>query len=638
MPFLRHNLLAILIFLQLLSSVAAEPIAKSDLDLTEIDSISFESPQDEIARLQQEILFSPISETEVQAETEAELPNEAVIDIVADEVHYTQEKVIYEASGNAQTYLIGKNAKLFADYISYNSETQLLEAFGNIRIVQAPSNIDISKLDVDNVIPVGANVIYGTYASFNTTTNYYNLNEPRLYANGIKLKAREASSTYIETPPGKRSKNVITLKNGVAILDHPIVVYSQGNSPHTHYSLEQKQYNTNRKVTWDQASRASVKYTAKEVYFDNTHKLNNLRIKGARLWLNDHLSVPSPVEITTTVGEASNSRFIGPIIGTQERVGGFALGPRFFYEADKGVFSFAPIIQIGNGPGFGGGAIVGFNTPNDKTALMVGYGSLYNRVIANLHQEIFGKHLQADALVNQFRKTSVFGTSQVGQLYELSSDYKLRFPFIDDRGMRIRAAAGWAKDNNDLFSNKNREQLADEKGGANALNKEHSGFRSELETSFYTKPIFRAGTEFYNISLRARGLGALRFYDTGDFMTIGRAGPSIETRLNNLSFELAYLFAVVGGESPFLFDQFVDGSSAIAFDGDYRVNKWFNIGAFLNYNLGREEFTSEEFRTEFGPQDFKIRFSYDVIRNQIALGFNMIFGQPVHYDSLRMRI
>lgn len=625
--------------MQFYSQVRAEPLVKStDLDLTEVDSAIFETIGDGELKEQQEILFSPIEEEEVQAETEAELPDEAIVDIVADEIHYTQEKTFYEARGNAQTYLIGKNAKLFADYITYNSENQLLEASGNLRIVQAPSNVNLADLQPENIVPAGANVIYGTYASFNTTDNHYNLNEPKLYANGIKLKAREASSTYIQTPEGKRSKNIITLKNGVAILDQPIVVYSQGNNPHTRYSQEQRQYNTNRKVTWDQASRASIKYTAKEVYFDNTHKLNNLRIKGARLWLNDNLSVPAPIEITTTVGEAANSRFTGPVIGTQERIGGFALGPRFFHEMDKGVISLAPIVQLGNGPSFGGGAILGFNTPNDKTALMVGYGSLYNRVIANLHQEIFGRHLQADALVNQFRKSSVFGTSQVGQLYELSSDWRLRLPFIDERGMRIRAATGWAKDNNDLFSNKNREQLAEEKGGRNPLNKEHSGFRGEVETSFYTKPVLRYGNEFYNLALRGKGLGAFRFYGTSDFMTIGRVGPSLEARLDDLSFEIAYLFALVSGESPFLFDQFVDGSSAIAFDGDYKVNRWFNIGAFLNYNLANSEFTSEEFRTEFGPQDFKIRFSYDLIRNQIALGFNMIFGQPVYYDSLRMRI
>ncbi|MEY3370800.1 MAG: hypothetical protein RLZZ361_1470, partial [Cyanobacteriota bacterium] len=44
------------------------------------------------------------------------------------------------------------------------------------------------------------------------------------------------------------------------------------------------------------------------------------------------------------------------------------------------------------------------------------------------------------------------------------------------------------------------------------------------------------------------------------------------------------------------------------------------------------------FRTEFGPQDFKLRFSYDVVRNQMYLGFNVQYGEPVKFDDLRVRI
>ncbi|MDD9898324.1 MAG: hypothetical protein OXU45_04905 [Candidatus Melainabacteria bacterium] len=565
-------------------------------------------------------LYFPIAKEEVKTQTQTTLPSKAMVDIIADEINYDQNQSFYEAKGNAETYLANKDATLFADYISYDAETKLMEATGNIKMLQ------------------GTDTIYGNYISFDLSTNEYQLKEPRLYAAGIKMKARNLSSTFIEREEGKRSKNVLKFENGTAALAEPISVYSHATRLRTRYGREQRRFNQNREVDWaDTADTRSLRYSAEEVYFDNTRKTNNLKIKGARIWVNDNLSIPSPVHITTTVGEAAQTKFKGPIFGTRERIGGFAVGPRFFLETDPGVFSLVPLVQIGNGPDFGFGGIASFNTPGDNTAIMGGYGSLENRFILNAHQNIWHRYIQADALVNQFKRNSVFGSSQVGQLYDLSTDFRLKLPFMDERGMRIRGAAGWAKDNNDLFSQERREQLAEERN-VGGEGKEHSGFRTEIETDFYTKPLWRHGNERYNFSLRARTQAAFRIYDSGDTFRVARFGPAIEARIDNLSFELAYLFGVIGGRSPFLFDQFVDGKQAVILDGDYVVNKWFSIGTLLTYSVDRERFTRNQLRTEFGPQDFKVRLSYDTIRNQIGLGFNVIFGDTVEFDKLRVRI
>lgn len=565
-------------------------------------------------------LYFPIPKEEVQKETETTLPSKAMVDIIADEINYDQEQSFYEAKGNAETYLANKDATLFADYISYDAEAQLLEATGNIKMLQ------------------GTDEIYGNYISFDLSTNEYQVTEPRLYASGIKMKSRKLSSTFIPKEQNKRSKNVLQFNNGTMALAEPISVYAHASRIRTRYGREQRRHNQNQEVDWtDTTDTRTLHYSAEEVYFDNTRKTNNLQIKGARIWLNDNLSIPSPVHITTTVGEAANTRFQGPIFGTQTRIGGFAMGPRFFWETDPGVFSVVPLLQIGNGPNFGVGGIATFNTPNDNTAIMGGYGTLEQRFILNAHQNIWHRYLQADVLVNQFKRNSVFGTSQVGQLYDLSTDFRLKLPFIDERGMRIRGAAGWAHDNNDLFSKERREQLAEERG-VGGEGKENQGFRTEIETDFYTQPIWRYGNERYNFSLRTRTQAAFRIYDTGDTFRIARFGPAIEVRIDNLSFELDYLLGVIGGQSPFLFDQFVDGNQAIILDGDYIVNKWLSIGTLLTYSLDRERFTRNQVRTEFGPEDFKIRLSYDTIRNQVGLGFNVIFGDTVDFDTLKVRI
>ncbi|MBT6843441.1 MAG: hypothetical protein HOA17_06550 [Candidatus Melainabacteria bacterium] len=583
-------------------------------------------------------LYFPIAKEDVQNNTQTELASEAIIDIVADEVSYDQERTFYEASGNAETYLSSRKAKLFADYISYDTEAKILEATGNVKMIQATDASILEELRYDDELPAGTDAIYGNYISFNVGTSEYKLEEPRLYANGIKMLARELKSKYHTKQEGKKSKNILNFNKGTIALNEPISVYSHASRVRTLYGFKQRRQGRRRQVDWDDVSdKKTVRYTAEEVYYDNTRKTNNLKIKGARLWIGEHLSIPSPVHITTTVGAAGNTKFKGPIIGTRERIGGFAMGPRFFYETEPGIFSIVPLVQIGNGPEVSFGAIGSFNTPGDSTSVMAGYGQLEERFILNAHQNIWRKYLQVDALVNQFKRNSVFGSSQVGQLYDVSSDFRLKLPFMDDRGMRIRSAAGWASDNNDLFSEERRDQLAEERG-TGGLGKEHSGYRVEFETDFYTKPVWRYGNEKYNFSVRGRSQAALRFYDTGDSLQVARFGPAFETRFDNLKFELAYLFAAIGGSSPFLFDQFVDGFQAVILDGDYEVNKWFTIGTLLTYSLDKERFTRNQIRSEFGPEDFKMRVSYDTIRNQIGLGFNVIFGDTIDFERLKVKI
>jgi hypothetical protein len=462
------------------------------------------------------------------------------------------------------------------------------------------------------------------------------MDEPRLFLSGVKLKSRELKSEYIEEK--NKSYTELHFKDGVAALDDPIVVYSHATQVSTLYSREIADFNRNRKIDWnDLSDKSSLRYSAKEIRIDNTKKTNNLRINGARVWLNKNLSVPSPFHLTTTVGEGAQTQFKGPVIGNRERLGGFLLGPRFYKEIDKGIFSFVPVLQIGDGPEFGAGAITTFNTPNDTTAIKFGYGSLDNRFIGSFHQDVVKKYFQVNALYNQFKRDSIFGASQVGQLYEASSQFRLYLPFVEDRGVRIHAAAGWAKDNIELFNGQRREDLSNEREGAPAR-EEHSGFRTELEASLYTQPIWRYGNELYNISLRGRGQAALRAYDTGDFNTIARFGPALQARLDNLAFEIDYLFAAISGESPFLFDQFVDGNQSVIFDGDYIVNKWLSLGTVLTYNINRDRFVRNEIRAEIGPQDFKIRLGYDVVRNQFDLGFNVLYGEPIKYDALNVRM
>lgn len=553
------------------------------------------------------------------------LPKKTSVDITADEIRYNDNLNYYEAKGNVETYMPDKDATLYADRLTYNGQTKLIEAFGKVKVVQQGTEVT------------------GTYVSFSLENNQYFVEAPKVFANGIRLKARKSTSTIkIEKDKkGNNPKNTISFEDGVLGLDKPFRVFTPAQRTFTRYSRTKINQIRREELDWnDLPERPLFKYSAKEIIYDDTKDVNNLEIVGARFHVTENLSIPSPVHITTTVGDYSGSRIVGPVFGQRNRLGGFTLGPRFYKSTDHGLFSLAPVLQIGDDAEFGGGAILGFSRPGGNTTIIGGYGSLEDRFIANVQQRLPG-NVVFNYYENQFMRNPSFGATQVGRLAELRHIFRFKVPYIVDRNssVRIDNSFGFAKDNGDLFSDRRLEDLAEARGDkGNKIDEDNSDFRSQHDISFYTNPFFRMGNEFYNLSLSARARSSLRFYGSGDVFFIGQIGPSIQSRLKNIEFEIAYLIADTLGESPFLFDQFVQGDQSILFDGDYKINEWVSIGALLVYNLDRERFVNNEIRTEFGPKDFKLRASYDPIRNQADFGINMILGDPVNFDNLDLKV
>jgi hypothetical protein len=233
----------------------------------------------------------------------------------------------------------------------------------------------------------------------------------------------------------------------------------------------------------------------------------------------------------------------------------------------------------------------------------------------------------------------MFGTTLVGEFAEIAHNVNIKAPFMDRRGIRFHNSVAVAQDNAELFSPRRLEDLRERRSesGAATGDKDLRDFRSEHGANFYTKPFWRKGNEEYNISLSTRGQGAFRFYGTGDYLAVARFGPALEARMDKLAFEVDYLFAAVSGESPFLFDQFIDGNQSIVVDGDYQISKWFSIGTFLTFNLDSEKFVRNQMRMMVGPEDFKMVVSYDTILNQVGLGFNMIMGDPLKFEKLSVK-
>jgi hypothetical protein len=95
-----------------------------------------------------------------------------------------------------------------------------------------------------------------------------------------------------------------------------------------------------------------------------------------------------------------------------------------------------------------------------------------------------------------------------------------------------------------------------------------------------------------------------------------------------------YTLANVKGSSPFVFDEYIQGSQSTYVQGDYRVSKYLTLGGLYGYSLSSKLPYAEQIQAAVGPQDFKFIVGTDVIRGNYKFGFDMLYGAPIPFNNL----
>lgn len=526
------------------------------------------------------------------------------LEIEGDDVEYDHESNVYTTSGMSIAHIVDQDAKLEADKIIYYGSDQHVEAVGNIKITR------------------GKVVTTGESFRFDVTANKYLLTRPQTVVKGAVIKARKLSST---------SNDELEYKQGRLKIDEPIRI-AQGfgvrKRPHTFYS-KQASRRARAKPSWDDLSKIQkYKVTAEKIIYDNDKTINNLTVYGARVHFKN-FSLPAVPKFTTTISSDPNIRtapLLVPTIGTQGALGGFALGPRFnFNLTDHHIISLSPFGQIGSEGATGIGTMLGFYGPT--TVLEASYGSLKDRFVGVFKQRL-GKNTQFRAAYNQFLDDGFLGNTLAKLNLEIVDRRKIKIPFTEG-GLNFRSSTNWAQSDPLLFPSKFRE-LQKEAGDPGEF--KDNAFKFEEQITLVSKPIFRIGNETYNTALRFRTRNALRAYSTGDLQGIFTGGPLLDNTFGPLSFGLGYDQGYVKGDSPLLYDQFIQGMQSVSLDGDVKLHEWVTLGGYGTYNIKADEIVERQFRAKVGPKDFKMLVNWDALRQQTQFGLNFLFGQPIDFE------
>ncbi|MBI1858917.1 MAG: hypothetical protein HYR97_07395 [Candidatus Melainabacteria bacterium] len=560
------------------------------------------------------ILFWKTKSSSVKSPTvdkETTLKAKAVyLQLEGDNVEFDQEKNIYITTGMSVAHIVDQDAILEADQIIYYGSNQEIEAIGNIKITR------------DEVVSTGKSF------KFDATSNKYLLTEPETKVTGAVIKARNAENRSEKQGGG------LEYSDGEFTLDEPIALAqgfgSKRKHPKTFYS-SQKAKQSEKNPGWEGVSKnRKYKVTAEKIVYDYAKEIKNLTVYGARVHF-DKFSLPAAPKVTLTVNSDENIKtapLISPTFGTQGALGGFSLGPSFnFNLTNYHLVSLSPFGQIGDGAGFGIGGKVGFHGPT--TIAEFAYGSLKDRFTGEFRQKLFRDDTEFRAGWNQYFDNGFLGRTLPEYEIGIVDKRVVKFPFTEG-GIMLRTTGNWSQADVAILPSRFEDFLKEE-GSPKDLEK--NAFKIEEQLAVVSKPLFQIGKEKLNTALRLKSQNAFRAYSTGDLQTILTGGPILDNTVGPATFEIGYLQGLVKGESPLLYDQFIQGKQSVLLDGDIKLHEWVSLGGYGTYNLKAEEVVDRQVRAKIGPKDFKVLVNWDALRQQTQFGLNFLFGQPVEFEK-----
>ncbi|HEY9791625.1 MAG TPA: hypothetical protein V6D22_14575 [Candidatus Obscuribacterales bacterium] len=531
------------------------------------------------------------------------------VQIVADDTEYDQEKNTFLGTGNAVALIAGQDSKLQADTILYDQNNGTIDARGNVKILRS------------------GQLTTGSSFKFHINSDEYLITDPDTELQGTTVIARTAKGN---------GRNLV-FKNGDFSLPQPIHIMN--NAFYGPLSSSEHAMDVMAHPNGYVPQKQSYKFTARKMIYERYKDEGNLTVFGGNLKF-DNFTVPIG-RFTANVG-TENTRVVFPIlpvIGNNMMVGGTNIGPQFNYAVGKtGAFSWAPLLQYGgvtsggasNNGKLGAGFKIGYST--DKFSAHLGYGSVSNILVGDLKYR-FTKNTQFQSGINRFLNEGMFGMRRARLLAEVVDNHGLaKIPYVSY--LNFRTSGGWAEDNPSLVNLQGSQysQLfkPTNKGKVSA-------YRLQEQVTLVSHPIFSVGNSAYGADLLFAAGAAARLYSTGDHMLLAQAGPMINTRAGRFRGRFGYTQTGVRGQSPFVFDQFIQGQQSVYFQGDIKVTKWLSLGTNLGYNMNSKLMYSRAITAAVGPDDFKVLFMRDTISGYQRFGFDVLYGSPIGFNKLLVK-
>ena len=542
-----------------------------------------------------EITKRRIKETNKDAARNAEKGEKSNITIDSKELEYFDEKGEVEARGNV-TITSSAGTVITADRATYDKNANIIKLFDNV------------------VLKKDANVINGDYMLVNLNEENALMDAPVMNVGSvIKLHAAEG---YVYTDRLEAVNGSVELAKKVEMC-----LQTSGFGSYDDMLIQDNDVSFETK----KQRLSPYKIRAKEIIVKPGKDHDSLILKNADLYYKKTKLVSiASMELFADKEMNQTEANIPLEIGSISHFGQY-FGLGYIFKLPTGAnLKVAPALVYDDDFGIG---VIG-RLKSKRLDLEAAWATNSENLIIDGEYK-FNERLSAEFARHAYKDEWFIGSKRAGHLAQLVYDDSYNVKDID-AVFRQRFTAGYVSD----YLTKHQE---DNNYGTMRLR-----WQSELR-----KHIIGFSNEeqdmFLNFGVLGQTMATL--YGTGETFALVRGGPYVDSRIKNWQSRISYQLGGKNGHSPFEFDEYTYGRSSIDVNESLKLGKYLSIGyrgviSPLKDNSDDDLLTENKFYVVAGPEDVKVAFSYDTLRNNINLNFMFLLGTDsanITYDKITVR-
>lgn len=516
------------------------------------------------------------------------------IDITSERMDYDPKTENVIASGNARVYFSKEDTTLYANKIVFNHQHNKITAKGKVRMVK------------------DGKWVYGDYIIIDMNFGNSLIENPITKDDKITLNAQYGNMTE-DKIKGYWGNIKFNDKTAIALQTRTFGRY---------FPLEQEFQQD--MVDKDDKALKNNSFTlkARTIIIDRFKEHDSAKLKQASIYRNgEHLTGIGDIELITDK-EQNFVELSGPELGSENQLGMF-LGYGFVFKMPKGsTLKVAPVVTQKSDFG------IGFTSRflSKRNHVEFGYGTSRDKIVMDGKYKINGDWT-FDYGINSYKDDWFMGARMPELIGELKYKKSYKIPELSAR-FSHELKAGIARDYNfDGSSDRN-----------------FSTFRAKWQSELYKELFTYVYSDDIDLQIGLIGQTSLGVYGTGDTQAVVRFAPTISHRFKRWHSRVSYYMSGIKDDSPFDFDKYRYGKSALEFTQSLAICKYLSIAYRGVYVLDGETYDNKNmqenrFYVSVGPPNAKFSIGYDYLRKNTYFDMSMLIGSEksgVDFEYLEM--
>lgn len=530
--------------------------------------------------------------------------NDVILD--CDNIVYDEVKDEMEAIGSPVLIFPPQQVTLKADKMTYNKTSNILKAYGNVKLIKADSTV------------------YGDYVQIN-------MNEENAFMDNVKFKQ---ANFIVNTRKATAENDKIVFDEGNMKTEGSYILNLQTQMIRGQDFTRMLIDDEDRSHLSDTVGDVPFKITAEKIKVEGKKDHDTVTLENGKIYYGD--TKLWKFKKFTAHTDKAHSYFEAnyPELGSRSRLGMF-VGPGVVYDLPNGaVVKAIPFLNYKSG--FGVGGALKYRSAHNTTDFA--YGSAEDIFVLRGKQRLDDK-LFLQYGVNSYVNEGFFGQNMAKYAAELYYEDKTRVrdTLAKDLDLTFRHRAGIGYMHNTTY-NKYFGDIPNKDIGTARFK-----YMAEIDQSVFHREN-KENLTLFDLALSMQGSAAV--YGTGDTQFVGRVGPRIHTQYKRWMQDIGYYISAFDDNTPLArFDTYRYGRSSVYIREALRVCKYLSVGWSGNINLSDDApngkmFQENAFIIAVGPDDFKLNLGYDFMRRQTYFAFTVAMdmkNSSIEYKKMEIK-